>query len=134
MGDIVNMFNKPKEAKPKLPEHIEKRVIFLSKMQTGVTHVVFDARPEDVRVPPDLKDKTDLILKFSYKFTPGDVSMDDEGVKATLSFGSVDFLVSVPWGCIWRIENVVWPDSVPPEVTLVINPPPNMNNKPERVH
>ena len=123
MGEVVNLFN------GKLSGAVcdtEKKAIFLSKMEKDITYLVLDARHKHAVVPDDFKESAGLTLKFSYRFAPGDVQITDFGVMATLSFLGRPFSVNVPWGAVWRIENVLWPEDVPGEVMLVINPPQQM--------
>lgn len=82
-------------------EH-EKKVEIISKyLNTAETFVQIDARQPGVVVPLAHNGNDALVLKFSFKYSPGDLIVNEWGIRQTLSFGGTLFKVSVPWVAVY---------------------------------
>lgn len=100
----------------------EKKARLLKALELGVTQVHLDARRPGVLVPPKLKDDHHLILNVSYRFEPPDLSVNEWGVRETLSFQGQRFTVRLPWSSIYAVASMVsrefwmYPDDMPEEL------------------
>src|SRR5579871_334425 len=100
----------------------EKKDRLLGSLDKGMVMIHLDARRAGVLVPADLKGEPHLRLNLSYKFDPPDLSVNDWGVRSTLSFKGSRFTVAVPWSALFAItgqaaeEFWLCPDDMPPEL------------------
>jgi hypothetical protein len=80
-----------------------------------------DGRRDDVTVPARFAGEPRLVLRFGHGLTPpiADLTVDEGGVAATLTFGGVPFHVVLPWAAVYAAGldgepyGTVWPDDVP---------------------
>jgi hypothetical protein len=83
----------------------------------GEMYVRLDARQPGVSVPVGMAKDAALILKFSHRYDPGDVVINEWGIAETLSFGGIRYKVRVPWGAIYEAAsnplNTFWRWSIP---------------------
>jgi stringent starvation protein B len=100
----------------------EKKERLLSALDQGLTQLHLDARRPGVLVPEKFKGEHHLVLNVSYRFDPPDLSVNDWGVRQTLSFGGSRFQVGVPWSAIYAVASLVtrefwmYPDEMPIEL------------------
>jgi stringent starvation protein B len=100
----------------------QKQMRMLASLKKGMVMLHLDARRPAVVVPKDLHSEAHLRLNFSYRFDPADLVVDDVGVRATLSFHGVRFLVAVPWSAVFAISSHVtrefwaYPEDMPAEL------------------
>jgi stringent starvation protein B len=100
----------------------EKKGRLLDALERGMVMIHLDARRPGVLVPQDLRTEAHLRLNLSYRFDPPDLSVNDWGVRASLSFSGKRFLVAVPWCSMFAITSYVtkefwmYPDDMPPEL------------------
>jgi stringent starvation protein B len=100
----------------------EKKGRLLDALDRGMVMVHLDARRPGVVVPQDLRTEAHLRLNLSYHFDPPDLSVNEWGVRASLSFSGKRFLVAVPWCSMFAITSYVtkefwmYPDDMPPEL------------------
>ena len=65
-----------------------------------------------------------LVLRFGYSLQPAirDLSVDDEAISGTLTFGGSPFHVVLPWTAVYAAmvegeqRGTVWPEDVPEDV------------------
>jgi stringent starvation protein B len=106
---------------PALPS---KRQVVERLMSEGPILVHVDASQPEVSVPERFHGDPRLVLRFGYGLTPAivDLSIDDDGLGGTLSFGGLPHRCVLPWPAIYAVvgeadqKGMVWPDDVPPEV------------------
>lgn len=105
---------------PQIEELNEKKWdLFKSWLSHGVVCVLFDARCEHVKVPPEFISCGDLRLNFSYDFLVPDFNSNEVGVRATLSFDNGEFFCFVPWTSVYGLQSpklnqgAVWFESFP---------------------
>jgi stringent starvation protein B len=91
--------------------------------------VHLDPRPADVRVPSWFKKQPQLALQIGLNLPVPirDLQIDDEGVSCTLSFNRSPQFCFVPWHAVFALvgedsRGMVWPDSVPAEITVAQQP------------
>jgi hypothetical protein len=85
-------------------------------LQKGIVRVFLDGTRQGVVVPQNLRVPT-LALNFSYRFAPGDLSVDDFGIIQTLSFGGAPFTVKVPWTAVAGLLSPVLDELIQFEAT-----------------
>lgn len=100
-----------------------KRSVVDKLLQDGAVLLHLDARREDVDVPEAHRGDVKLVLRIGYGLTPviPDLAVDEEGVRATLTFRGQPHLCVVPWAAVYAVvsedgRGLVWPEDVPPEV------------------
>lgn len=126
------------EARDASKQHVAEELL-----QTEIAvKVTFDARREDVLVPPAFKGQGSLVLRFGYNLSPPlpDLIIDGEAIAATLTFGGKPHACRIPWRAVFAITNeagqgIVWPDDVPKDLgnpTAAPAPAKAPETKPER--
>lgn len=100
----------------------EKRSRLETALGEGMAQLHLDARRPGVLVPKQFLDEHHLVLNVSYRFDPPDLSVNDWGVRETLSFSGSRFKVAVPWSAIYAIASHVtrefwmFPNEMPAEL------------------
>lgn len=102
----------------------DKRTVVDDLLARGPVLVHFDARREDVQVPPRFAREAKLVLRFGHALTPPipDLVVDDVGIAGTLTFGGVPFHCVLPWPSIFAAvqdgdqRGMVWPDDIPDDL------------------
>jgi hypothetical protein len=108
------------------PERPEKLRVFARLIERGMVMVTLDARSGLARVPPKLAGELQLNLNFSHRFGLEDFDYDDDGVRASLSFGGQPFFCDLPWSTVYGMtshvdgERLLWPDSFPQELVSLL--------------
>ncbi len=99
----------------------EKSAAFAALLAKGITALHMDARVAGLRVPSHLRDRSWLVLNFSYGYQLSDFNFDDDGVQASLSFGGRPFPCFVPWEAVFAMSDEsrdtfhFWQEEMPPE-------------------
>lgn len=83
------------------PDTKQKYEVFCELIKDGMVMVTLDARLENVRVPPQFAECSDLRLNFAHGFKAPDFSYDLVGVRAYLSFDEGYFFCDVPWNAVF---------------------------------
>lgn len=110
------------------PRGTEKKDRLLSALGEGMVMVHLDARRPGVVVPQQLRGEAHLRLNLSYRFDPPDLSVNDWGVRQTLSFGGSRFGVAIPWSALFAItshttkEFWMFLEDLPPELLDAASP------------
>lgn len=86
---------------------MNKQQIITAWLNRGEVFVELDARQPGVSVPAGLASRRALRLKFSFRYSPPDLRVDDWGMQATLGFGAHSFKVRVPWAAIFYASSAV---------------------------
>jgi stringent starvation protein B len=100
----------------------DKKSRLLKALDSGMTQVHLDARRPGVLVPKRFLDDHHLVLNISYRFDPPDLTVNDWGVRETLSFGGERFTVGIPWSAVYAIASHVshdffmFPEDMPEEL------------------
>lgn len=99
-----------------------KKHAFLCFIEATTVRVIFDPRVEGVRVPETFKGQTNLGLDYALDFPIpiADLSADDFGITATLSFDRVPFATFVPWKAVFMVAaegygGLFWESTCPRE-------------------
>jgi stringent starvation protein B len=102
----------------------DKRRTLEQLLSRGPVLVHVDARRSEVAVPPRFRADASLVLRFGYSLSPAirDLSVDDEAISGTLTFGGSPFHVVLPWTAVYAAmvegeqRGTVWPEDVPEDV------------------
>jgi stringent starvation protein B len=102
----------------------DKRRTLEQLLSRGPVLVHVDARRTEVAVPPRFRADPSLVLRFGYSLQPAirDLSVDDDAIAGTLTFGGSPFHVVLPWTAVYAAmvegeqRGTVWPEDVPEDV------------------
>jgi stringent starvation protein B len=100
----------------------EKKERLLTALDQGMVMIHLDARRPGVSVPSHLAGEAHLRLNLSYRFEPPDLTVNEWGVRSTLSFSGSRFTVAVPWNALFAITSHVsrefwlYPEDMPQEL------------------
>lgn len=101
----------------------EKRQILLELLQDAWVYVNLDPRREGVLLPDFLRQEPRVVLQYGYNMPVpiADLTIDEEGIKATLSFRRQPYSTLVPWSAIFALSDgkdrhFVWEADVPPDL------------------
>jgi stringent starvation protein B len=90
-----------------------KRIVLQDALSRGLVHVFIDGSAPGVIVPEDVR-KTNLVLALSWMFKVR-IDLDDDAIRARLSFSGVNHDVVVPWSALAAVstddlcETTSWP-------------------------
>lgn len=123
-----------------LAEHKRAAFIFFAGVFAEVM-VFVDSRRDDVVVPTEDLRKPKLILIYGANLAKPipDLTVDEQGIHATLSFGNVTARTSVAWPAIYAMNCpgddriMIWSPSVPPDVEITNNGPGSDPKKPSHL-
>jgi stringent starvation protein B len=100
----------------------DKKSRLLIALEQGMTQIHIDARRPGVLVPKKFAGDHHLVLNVSYRFDPADLTVNEWGVRETLSFGGERFTIGVPWSALYAIASHVshdfflFPEDMPEEL------------------
>jgi stringent starvation protein B len=100
----------------------EKKQRLLQALDQGLTQIHLDARRPGVLVPERYRADHHLVLNLSYRFDPPDLTVNEWGVRQTLSFGGQRFTIGAPWSAVYAVASLVsrefwmYPDDMPDEL------------------
>jgi stringent starvation protein B len=107
-----------------------KHQAFLALLQEGWTSLHLDARRDGVVVPTHLKGEAHLVLQYGndLPIPITDLTVDDEGVRATLSFSRTPQQTIVPWSAVYVIatddgRGVLYNEDIPSDVAVMASKP-----------
>jgi stringent starvation protein B len=111
------------------PERPPKQQAFLALLKEGSTSLHLDARRAGVSVPEAFRGDAHLMLQYGYELAIPipDLEVDDDGVRATLSFSRTPHTTVIPWAAVYAIASVdgrgvLYPEDVPSDVSVVAAP------------
>lgn len=100
----------------------DKKARLLKALEQGMTQIHLDARRPGVLVPKKFLGDHHLVLNLSYRFDPPDLTVNEWGVRETLSFGGERFTIGVPWSALYAIAShashdfFMFPEDMPEEL------------------
>ncbi len=107
----------------------EKKTRLLAALEQGQAQLHLDARRPGVMVPEQFRTEAHLVLNVSYRFDPPDLTVNDWGVRQTLSFNRKRFAVGLPWSSIYAVASLVtnelfmFRDDLPEEFAEALSEP-----------
>jgi hypothetical protein len=98
-------------------------------LERSEARVHLDARRDGVVLPSRLRADGHVRLDYGYRLQPPipDLVVDDDGIRATLSFNRTPFATFVPWSAVYLIADydgngAVWQEDIPEDL---LHAPPN---------
>jgi stringent starvation protein B len=118
-------------------ERPSKQQAFLALLKEGWTSLHLDARRTDVVVPDSFRSEAHLILQYGHDLPIPipDLEVDEDGVRATLSFSRTAHVTFVPWAAVYAVtgddgRGVLFAEDVPSDVSVVAAPVPETAEAP----
>lgn len=104
----------------------DKRTVIDELLGKGPVLIHLDARRSDVAVPERFRSEAKLVLRFGHGLTPPipDLTVDDHGISASLTFSGTPFRCVLPWAAIYAAvadgeqRGMVWPDDIPDDLLM----------------
>ncbi len=103
----------------------EKRLVLLELLKVAWVYVHLDPRREGVALPEFLRGEPRLVLQYGYNMPVPmhDLTIDDKGISATLSFRRAPHATFIPWSAVFAMTDgekhgMVWPDDVPADLEV----------------
>lgn len=119
------------------PERPSKHQAFLALLKEGWTSLHLDARRNGVLVPEAFRTEAHLILQYGHDLPIPipDLEIDEDGVRATLSFSRTAHVTFVPWAAVYAVtgddgRGVLFAEDVPGDVSVVAAPVPEAAEAP----
>jgi stringent starvation protein B len=107
-------------------ERPSKRDAFLAFYGEGWVSVHLDARRLGVQVPDEFGDNRHLVLQYGRDMPVAipDLSVDEDGIRATLSFARTPHTTFIPWTAVYIVactdgRGILYYEDVPEDVSLV---------------
>ena len=89
-------------------------------LDKGSLFVHLDATSNDVTVPLVFKHRNDLVLQIAHNMPipVRDLDINNNGIKATLSFNRQPFTCFIAWNAVYQLagdhgDAIIWPVSIP---------------------
>ena len=102
-----------------------KTEVMLALLETSEARVHLDARRPSVELPRTLLTDGHVCLDYGYSLRPAitDLTIDESGIRATLSFQNTPTPTFVPWSAVYLIANfegrgAVWQNDIPDDLIL----------------
>jgi hypothetical protein len=106
-----------------------KREVMLTLLERSEARVHLDARRSGVVLPERLLRSGNVRLDYGYGLQPPipDLLVDDEGIRATLSFNRLPVLTFIPWPAVFLIADfdghgAVWKEDIPADLLEGLQP------------
>lgn len=111
------------------PERPTKQQAFLALLKRGWASLHLDARQPGVVVPQSFRGEPHLVLQYGYDLPIliPDLEVDDQQVRATLSFSRMAQLTVVPWSAVYVIScidggEVRYTEDIPEDILIAEQP------------
>lgn len=100
-----------------------KQIVLELFLAFGTTRVVVNGTHPLIKLPEYLLKNPSVNLDLSYNFETN-LSLDDDGIRAVLTFKETPFSCFIPWDALWLVATqdsselrvIIFPESVPPSV------------------
>lgn len=103
----------------------DKREVMLELMEDAWVYVQLDPRREGVQLPDYFLQEKRLILQYGYNMPVpiDDLTVDERGISATLSFKRAYHRTFVPWSAVFVVSdgdkrNHAWPADMPADLQV----------------
>lgn len=110
-------------------ERPSKRDAFLAFYGEGWVSVHLDARRTGVKVPPEFTDNGHLVLQYGRDMPVAipDLAVDEDGIRATLSFSRTPHATFIPWSAVYIVactdgRGILYYEDVPDDVPVMARP------------
>mgnify|MGYP000060595619 CR=1 FL=1 len=102
-----------------------KEQVMLELLKDAWVYVQLDPRRQGVELPEFLRQEPRLVLQYGYNMPVPihDLVIDEQGIKATLSFRRVSHSTVVPWSAVFAITDgdqrgYLWEADLPADLNL----------------
>lgn len=106
--------------------HQDKQQVMKQWLEKGWVSVLLNPRIEGVILPNHLRENVHLALQYGYTMPIPihDLTIDDVGIAATLSFQHVPCFTFVPWSAVFALtdgeqELRIWASEVPADLDML---------------
>jgi stringent starvation protein B len=113
-------------------ERPSKQQAFSALLKEGWTSLHLDARRAGVLVPDSFGNEAHLILQYGHDLPIPipDLEIDEDSVRATLSFSRTAHRTVVPWAAVYAVtgvdgRGVLFAEDVPSDVSVIAAPVPD---------
>ncbi len=103
----------------------DKMTVLLELMKEAWVYVHLDPRRDGVELPDFLRQQSRVVLQYGFNMPVPihDLTIDERGIHATLSFRRVPYSTLVPWSAVFAMTDgdhhgMVWQDDVPKDLEL----------------
>ncbi len=103
----------------------DKQTVMLELLKEAWVYVQIDPRREGVQLPDFLRQQPRVVLQYGYNMPVPihDLTVDERGISATLSFRRVPQATFIPWAAVFALTDddqhgFVWPEDVPKDLNL----------------
>jgi len=100
-----------------------KRTVVDAMLKDGPVLLHLDPRRDGVEVPDGFRADPRLVLRIGHRLSPPipDLEVDEDGLRATLTFRAVPHHCAIPWHAVFAVvsedgQGLVFAEDVPPEV------------------
>lgn len=101
----------------------DKRLVLCEMLKDAWVYVHIDPRREGIVLPDFLRDQPRVVLQYGYNMPVPlhDLTIDEKGIAATLSFRRTMHATFIPWSAVFAMTDgekhgMVWPDDVPADL------------------
>jgi stringent starvation protein B len=108
------------------PDRPPKQEAFLALLAEGWTSLHLDARRDGVIVPAHLKGEPHLVLQYGHDLPIPipDLTVNEQGVSATLSFARTPSTTVIPWSAVYVVtavdgRGVLYQEDIPSDVSVI---------------
>ncbi len=109
----------------------EKKQVMLELLKDAWVFVILDPRRDGVDLPRHLRTEPQLVLQYGYNMPMpiADLVIDDDGIKATLSFQRTPHATVIPWSAVYAMHDgdkrgMVWEEDAPTDMDAAPAPAP----------
>lgn len=102
-----------------------KQQVMLELLKDAWVYVQLDPRRQGVDLPEFLRQEPRLVLQYGYNMPVPihDLVVDEDGIKATLSFRRVSHATLIPWSAVFAITDgdhrgCLWEADLPADLNL----------------
>ena len=108
---------------------LDKQTVMLELLKEAWVYVHIDPRRDGVLLPDFLREQPRVVLQYGYNMPVPirDLTVDERGISATLSFRRVTHSTFIPWAAVFAMTDgeqrgMVWQEDLPPDLQLAEAP------------
>lgn len=101
----------------------DKQTVMLELLKEAWVYVHLDPRRDGVLLPDFLREEPRVVLQYGYNMPVPihDLTVDERGIGATLSFRRVPQATFIPWSAVFALTDgekhgMVWEEDIPQEL------------------
>lgn len=109
----------------------DKQTVMLELLKEAWVYIHLDPRREEVSLPDFLREQPRVVLQYGYNMPVPirDLTVDERGISATLSFRRVTHATFIPWSAVFAMTDgeqrgFIWQEDIPPDLEVESAPAP----------